>query len=117
MCITYFYVRSLQVLTGEIPFRGVPQSALGYAVVHGKRPDKPENASAIGFSDSLWNFAQRCWDGKIELRPKVGEVITHLREAAANWDGRMPERELDPDPPLILLTGQRCRRKHPTVPD
>jgi len=86
-----FYVYSLQVLTGEVPFHGIPQSALGYhVVVRGKRPDKPRNASAIGFSNSLWGFTQRCWDGRMERRPKVGEVVTQLREAAANWDGLMP---------------------------
>ena len=98
----FLCIPSLQVLTGESPFRGVPQSALGYAVVHGRRPDKPDNASVIGFSDPLWYFTQRCWDGKIEVRPKVGEVVTHLREAAAGWDGLTLEptqcRESDPDP-------------------
>jgi len=103
------------VLTGEIPFRGVQQSALGYAVVHGKRPNKPENASAIGFSDSLWDFAQRCWDGRMELRPRVGEVVMHLKEAAARRDGQ--RRESDPDPSLILLTDQRYRRNPPSVSD
>jgi hypothetical protein len=63
---------------------------LGYSVVQGLRPTKPEGASAIGFSDSLWDFAQRCWDGDAKLRPKVAEVVTHLEEAAANWDGLMP---------------------------
>jgi len=80
-----------QVLTGEIPFRGVQHSALVYSVVlDEKRPDKPENASTIGLSDSLWDFTQRCWDGKMELRPEVGEVVTHLEEAVANWTGLMP---------------------------
>jgi len=54
------------------------------------RPAKPENASAIGLSDSLWDLTQRCWDGEVELRPKVGEVMAHLGEAAAGWDGLMP---------------------------
>jgi len=85
-----FYVSFLQVLTGETPFHDVPPSALGYFVVRGKRPDKPENALAIGLSDSLWDFTQRCWDGKVELRPEVGEVVMRLGEAAASWDGLMP---------------------------
>jgi len=63
---------------------------MGYHVVRGKRPDKPNNAPAIGFSDSLWGFTQRCWDGKIDLRPEAGEVVMHLGEAAAKWDGLMP---------------------------
>ena len=59
-------------------------------MVEGVRPAKPENASAIGFSDSLWDFVQRCWDGKIELRPKVAEVVTELEIAAADWDKLVP---------------------------
>ena len=68
-------------------------------MLRGKRPDKPENASTIGFSDLLWGFTQRCWDGKMELRPKIGEVVTRLRGAAANWDGLMP-----PCPPVEDVT-------------
>jgi len=83
-------MRPLQVLTGETPFRGIRQSALAYHVLRGKRPDKPQNAATIGLSDSLWNFAQRCWDGKMESRPEVGEVVAHLGEAAGNWNGLMP---------------------------
>ena len=77
----------IQVLTGEIPFRGVRQTELGYAVAMGKRPDKPANAAAIGFSNSLRNFVQRCWDGDMNMRPKVTEVVTYLEKAAAKWDG------------------------------
>ena len=79
-----------QVLTGETPFRGVRQTELGYSTVQGVRPDKPENALAIGLSDLLWGFVQRCWDGDIRLRPKVVEVVTHLGEAATDWGREMP---------------------------
>ena len=85
-----YNMRPLQVLTCETPFSGIRQSALAYHVLRGKRPDKPENAAAIGFSDSLWEFTQCCWDGKMELRPEVGDVVAHLEEAAGNWDGLMP---------------------------
>jgi len=78
-----------QVLTGEIPSRSVSKGFF-YSVVEGSRPDKPENASSIGFSDLLWGFVQRCWDGNKTRRPKVAEVITHLGEAATNWNGLMP---------------------------
>jgi len=68
---------------------------MGYHVLHGVRPDKPDNASAIGLSDSLWEITQRCWDGKMASRPKVGEVVTHLMEAATSWGELMP-----PCPPV-----------------
>ena len=83
---TYFS----QVLTGEFPFRGTRDTELGWSVVQGERPAKPENASSLGFSDLLWSFVQRCWDGDLKLRPKVAEVVTHLGREAGNWDGVMP---------------------------
>ena len=92
----------------------------------GERPHKPENASAIGFSDSLWGFAQRCWDGNRELRPKVAEVVAVLGMEAANWKGLMPpgvqvESEPESDStqyceskflilPLVLPIEQRYRQ-------
>ena len=85
-----FYINSAQVLTGEFPFRGIGQIELGWSVTQGLRPDKPKDASSIGFSDSLWDFVQHCWDGDRKLRPKVAEVVTHLERAAADWRGLMP---------------------------
>ena len=64
-----------------------------YNVVNGKRPDKPQNASEIGFSDSLWNFTERCWDGQRGSRPEVGEVVMRLQgEAAQDRHRLMPPR-------------------------
>ena len=88
--IGHFHVYFLQVLTGESPFRGATQPALALFVLRGRRPAKPVNGSAIGFSDSLWDFTQSCWDGEMELRPTVEEVVAHLGEAAAGWHGLMP---------------------------
>ena len=85
------HVHFLQVLTGENPFRGISPSALVFHVaVKKNRPSKPSDASTIGFSDSSWDFTQRCWDDRAELRPEAGEVVEHLGEATANWDGLMP---------------------------
>jgi len=90
MDIGHSNMRFPQVLTGEMPFRGIRQSALAYHVFRGKRPDKPENSAVIGFSDSLWDFTERCWDGERDLRPKVGEVVARLKEAADSWGKDMP---------------------------
>jgi hypothetical protein len=61
-----------------------------YSVVDGLRPRKPENAAAIGFSDSLWYFVERCWHGNMKPRPKVAEVVSQLDRVARNWNGLMP---------------------------
>ena len=80
----------VQVLTGDIPFPNLRVTELTLNVVQGVRPLKPENVPAIGFSDILWCFIQRCWDGDIESRPKVSRVASHLEKAAAEWVGVMP---------------------------
>lgn len=45
---------------------------------------------AIGFSDPLWGFTKRCWDGVREARPTAGEIVTQLGGATANWNTVMP---------------------------
>jgi len=80
----------LQVLTGGIPFPGVQDSAVGYHVLRGERPKKPEDAPDIGFSDLLWTFTQLCWHRAMESRPKVDEVVQHLRDAANSPVRLMP---------------------------
>jgi len=88
-----------QVLKGELPFPGLRVMGIVPNAVHGVRPTKPKNASAIGFSDSLWSFVERCWDGKMKLRPKIVEVVSQLKRAAADWDGVMPPcASVSPEP-------------------
>jgi serine/threonine protein kinase len=84
------FAHIVQVLTGKIPFHGVRITELPINVINGRRPGKPADASDIGFSDSLWSFTQRCWDGNMNSRPKVAEVVTHLAKAAASWHKPMP---------------------------
>ncbi|KAF9647913.1 kinase-like protein [Thelephora ganbajun] len=79
-----------QVLTGKVPFRDVQVTQLGYLVLNGMRPRKPENASAIGFSDSLWDFVHLRWDGDSQRRPMVAEVVARLGEASTSWHTFMP---------------------------
>ena len=87
-CLSFTYI--VQVLTGDIPFPKLRMGEITLNVAYAVRPPKPEKASAIGFSDSLWRFVQRCWDGDAELRPKVAGVVSQLERAAADWVGVMP---------------------------
>jgi serine/threonine protein kinase len=83
-------IYTIQVLTGKNPFHGVRAMEVVSFVITKHRPDKPANASAIGFSDSLWTFTQLCWADDMHSRPVVTEVVTRLGEEAANWRELMP---------------------------
>ena len=84
------FAYTFQVLTGELPFPRLGVAEIAVKVLGGVRPNKPENASNIGFSDSLWSFARRCWDHRMGLRPKAAEVVSQLKRAATDWDKVMP---------------------------
>jgi len=84
------FTYTFQVLTGKLPFAGLWTAEIARNTVEGVHPTKPENASVIGFSDPLWSFVQRCWNGEMKLRPKVAEVVSQLERAAASWGGVMP---------------------------
>jgi hypothetical protein len=75
----------VQVLTGETPFHDLQEVQVIESVLDGLRPEKPQDASAIGISDSLWDFVRLCWDAERTRRPAAMEVVDFLGEAAANW--------------------------------
>lgn len=107
ICSTGFvsavFLDFVQVLTGELPFHGSYQSQVVWLVMKGQRPQKPPNAPAIGFSDSLWDFVQRCWDGERTRRPTVAEVVDCLGQAAKGWPTLMPVSVISlVNPPLNL---------------
>ena len=95
-----------------MPFRGVRPTELGFSLVQGRRPDKPEDALAIGLSDSLWTFVQRCWDGDRNSRPRVADVVTHLGMAAASWHGLMPPCDKTESSACISEESISCTMQH-----
>ena len=56
----------------------------------GARPEEPPNAKEIGISNALWELIQMCWDGKVEGRPQIQEVVEGVRNAAVIWPTDMP---------------------------
>jgi len=83
-------LRIYQVLTGEQPFSGINPIELAFKISSGFRPTKPENAEAIGISESLWKLIQKCWDGERTRRPQIQEVVEGVADAAANWHVVIP---------------------------
>ena len=61
-----------------------------HAIIEGVRPEKPENAEAIGLSDTLWELVQACWSEGRTQRPRVRVIVDVVRDAAARWNTLMP---------------------------
>jgi hypothetical protein len=77
-----------KVLTGDIPFHTLPDTAVVTRVVQGARPGIPDdvkNATHSSGSD-LWMIVQQSWDEDPVERPPTSEVRRRLSVAAENWD-------------------------------
>ena len=55
------------------------------AITEGDRPEKPEEAKRLGFSNELWRVVERCWMEDRSTRPSVDEILSCLDDAAAFW--------------------------------
>jgi len=61
------FTYTFQVLASKHLFSGPGIAETVMSVVQGVRPAESENALAIGLSDPLRDFVQRCWDGEMKL--------------------------------------------------
>ena len=55
------------------------------AITEGDRPEKPEGAKRLGFSNELWRMVERCWMEDRNTRPGVEAICSCLNDAAAFW--------------------------------
>ena len=88
-----------EIVTGVRPFglENFREQQMVYAVLDGMRPEKPENAEAIGFGRGVWDLVERCWGEDWTQRPKTGDVRQRLTVAAARSSSIPPG-------PVIALT-------------
>ena len=48
------------------------------AILKGDRPEKPENAMDLGFTEALWETVEKCWVEDRSARPDVKEILSCL---------------------------------------
>jgi len=75
-----------EVLCGHYPYvelRTNPR-IMG-AITEGLRPEKPEGATSLGFSDELWRTVELCWLEDRNARPSVANILPCLNDAAVAW--------------------------------
>jgi hypothetical protein len=60
-----------QVLCGQPPYWDHLGNVI-QAILEGVRPNKPDSAAALGFTDGLWWILQSCWEADRGLRARCG---------------------------------------------
>lgn len=82
-----------KVMTGNIPFHNYQQHAAALKVGEGFRPERPENAVAIGISDPLWQIVEDCWETECMKRSTIHVVLEQLSQIAQYWVPPSPVAE------------------------
>ena len=78
-----------QVLCGHYPYVEIRSDIMVIRTITGGiRPEKPEEAKRLGFSDGLWRTVELCWLEDRSARPGVEDILFSLNEATAFWDIR-----------------------------
>ena len=54
-------------------------------ILEGVRPQKPEGAKHLGFSNELWRTVELCWLEDRNARPGVEDILSSLNAAVAFW--------------------------------
>ena len=55
------------------------------AITEGVRPEKPEGAKHMGFSDDLWRTIELCWLEDRNARPRVEDILSCLNNSSEFW--------------------------------
>jgi hypothetical protein len=75
----------LQVLSGLLPFHHLRFPIVICAILKGERPSKPPNALSFGFTDTLWELLQSCWNESVSTRPAARQLYDYLFSASLTW--------------------------------
>jgi hypothetical protein len=76
-------------LCGHYPYVEIQSDiAVIRAITGGTRPEKPEGAKGLGFTDELWRIVELCWQEDRNARPYVEEIYVSLLEANTFWHMR-----------------------------
>ncbi|KAF9642573.1 kinase-like protein [Thelephora ganbajun] len=93
-----------EVLSGRVPFYHYKghDVALALRVLKGERPERPQGAGGMWFTDDVWRISERCWARKRDDRPRIEDVLQVLEKASSSWATSSPwmvEDSSSIDPP------------------
>ena len=54
-------------------------------VFEGERPSRPGDSEKLGFTDTVWEILQGCWEKDPPARPTIDAVSACLKQAAEAW--------------------------------
>jgi serine/threonine protein kinase len=84
-----------EVLGGKPPFAASADFIVVRKVTDGERPERPEGAQGLWFTDDLWGMLNRCWAMQPKSRPGIEAVFECLEQVSKAW--KPPPQQVDED--------------------
>ncbi|EMD41306.1 hypothetical protein CERSUDRAFT_43156, partial [Gelatoporia subvermispora B] len=88
-----------EIFTGGYPFHRHKSAAVVILnIMRGDRPQRPRQATTLGYYDDVWALTEECWQHAIDKRPHVSDIIPRLHAALEVFDalGELPVPETWP---------------------
>ena len=82
-----------EVLSGQVPFELCQDRTVIWKVIRGERPERPEGAKGVWFTDDLWETLNLCWATRPENRPRIQVVFRCLNRASSAWKPPSPQMD------------------------
>ena len=74
-----------EVLSGQVPFAQSKEFIVMRKVIEGERPERPEGAEGVWFTDDLWDTLVQCWATQPGNRPGIEGVLECLGRVSNGW--------------------------------
>ena len=74
-----------EVLSQHKPFYKYMEPIVYGMLSRGDRPERPEGAGGIWFTDDVWEVLERCWQAEPKNRPSIKDVLRCLEETLQSW--------------------------------
>ncbi|KAF9481318.1 kinase-like protein, partial [Pholiota conissans] len=68
-----------EIYTGEVPLSQIHPVRLQEAVLHGTRPQRPDDYEAPQLTDAIWMIAERCWARSPAERPTADTLCRDIK--------------------------------------
>ena len=79
-----------EVLSGHLPFYQFANRVVSWKVLRGDRPERPQGAEGVWFTDEVWQLLGFCWTTQPEMRPSIEDVLQYLWKASESWKPPSP---------------------------
>ena len=79
-----------EVLRGQAPFTQYKDFIVMRKVIEGQRPERPQEAEGVWFTEGLWGMLEQCWSPRPKDRPTITTVLAHLEQGSTTWQPLPP---------------------------